>query len=341
MKQFNTTPYKKEKYLFIYCLIALTLSTVILMPLFPKFFRPTPENLHISFLVLGWLSTAHVATTGFFYIDSNFSSHIKARPNRYVVAPILSIITCILLWGIIAKENHVYLWMIFISWLLWHYQKQNYGLAALVSNITNGDRLTILERKSIMLISVGSIIAVLRFKANELNLPFLTKDSLYMLGLCIYLGAALSCFYAIYLRLKRDNKRNLFSSMFIILSVIFFAPTFLSNGFFPAVTSYAIAHALQYWLMMSTLVITSRAQNGNIRSIGGFFVVVMMIYGAIWFTRNPNIPEDIINYMIGLQFGITVAHFIIDADAWKLSEKSQRNYIQERYDFLFSNKLER
>ena len=93
--------------------------------------------------------------------------------------------------------------------------------------------------------------------------------------------------------------------------------------------------------MMSTLVITSRAQNGNIRSIGGFFGVVMMIYGVIWFTRNPNIPEDIINYMIGLQFGITVAHFIIDADAWKLSEKSQRNYIQERYDFLFSSKLER
>lgn len=65
------------KLAFIYGLLLLTLSTVILYPLFPNFFRPTAENAHVSYLILGWFSTAHVATSGFFYVDKQFIPHIR------------------------------------------------------------------------------------------------------------------------------------------------------------------------------------------------------------------------------------------------------------------------
>ena len=59
-------------------------------------------------------------------------------------------------------------------------------------------------------------------------------------------------------------------------------------------------------------------------------------WGAIWIGRNPNFSPTIVNYIFGMQMGITAAHFIIDADAWKLSESKQRNYMHKRYNFLFT-----
>lgn len=326
-----------KKIFFIYTLLGLTFSTLISIALYPNFFRPTVSNPHISWLILGWLSTAHVATTGFFYVDKDFSSIIKSNQNRYIFLPILAITICMLLWGITPKANHSYLWVIFTGWLFWHYQKQNYGLTALISNITNGDRLTSYERSAIMILSIGSAVAIARFKAGELDLAFLSKDNLYSFGLYIFLSASIYCCYCIYLRLRNNLKRNMYSCIFIFMSTIFFAPAFLLDSFFPALMSYAVAHALQYWFMMTTIVMNSKKENGALRSILGFVMVVILIYGAIWIGRNPNISPTIVNYIFGMQMGITVAHFIIDADAWKLSESKQRKYMHKRYSFLFNH----
>jgi hypothetical protein len=331
-----STSSQTKKYFFIFSLLGLTLSALISIAIFPSFFRPSVSNPHISWLVLGWLSTAHVATSGFFYIDKDFSSLIKSKPNRYVLFPILTISICMLLWGITPKVYHSYLWVIFTGWLFWHYQKQNYGLTALISKITNSDRLTSNEYNAIMALSIGSAIAIARFKAGELDLAFLSKGNLYNLGLYIYLSALIYCCYCIYVRLRNNLKRNMYSSMFIFMSIIFFAPAFLLDSFFPAIMSYAVAHALQYWFMMTILVMNSKKENGALRSILGFIMVVILIYGAIWIGRNPNFSPTIVNYIFGMQMGITAAHFIIDADAWKLSENKQRNYILKRYSFLFS-----
>ena len=326
-----------QKYFFIFSLLGLTFLTLISIALFPSFFRPSVSNPHMSWLVLGWLSTAHVATTGFFYIDKDFSSIIKSKQNRYVLLPILTISICMLLWGMTSKEYHSYLGVIFTGWLFWHYQKQNYGLTALVSNITNSHRLTSHEHNAIMALSIGAAVAIARFKAGELDLAFLTWTNLYNFGLYVYLSASIYCCYCIYVRLRNNPKRNMYSSIFIFMSIIFFAPAFLIDSFFPAVMSYAVAHALQYWFMMTTLVMNSKKENGALRSILGFIMVVILIYGVIWIGRNPNLPPTIINYLIGMQTGITAAHFLIDADAWKLSESKQRNYMHKRYSFLFNS----
>jgi len=39
--------------------------------------------------------------------------------------------------------------------------------------------------------------------------------------------------------------------------------------------------------------------------------------------------------MVGIGVGITIAHFVIDAGAWRLSQLSTKDYVAKRFAFLF------
>tara|TARA_B100000686_G_C16694165_1_gene919472 strand:+ start:296 stop:1168 length:873 start_codon:yes stop_codon:yes gene_type:complete len=289
-------------------------------------------------MILGWFSTAHVATTGFFYIDKEFTSHIKIRSNRYITIPILSIIVCALLWGLLGKNNHGYLSVVFITWLLWHYQKQNVGLTSLVAQITKASGITQIERNVLMMVSIAGIIGALRFKSEYLGISYLTTETLFNIGLSLYILTIVIGIATATRRLQVDGIHNVHSGIFFLVSILFFAPTFLADSYFPAITSYAVAHGLQYWLMMTSIMYTSKSSNGLIRSLAGGIMVVIMIWGAIWLARKEELWGSWSNFLMGIQFGITVAHFIIDADAWRLREAYQRNYVFNRFGFLFNKR---
>jgi hypothetical protein len=321
---------------FIALLFIATLSTVFLFPAFPRFFRPSAEAPHLSFVILGWFSTAHVATTALFYIDKGFAPHIRQRKVRYIWAPAFIVIASLFLWGAVGTGNHSYLWLFFTSWLLWHYQRQNVGITSLVSSASKGDRITPLERKIMMAAGVAGIIAALRFKADAL--PFVTAENMRMAGGALYSACAAAGAVVIVKRLSVSARRNWPGAAFIMASIVFFAPTFLQTGFFPAVTSYAVAHALQYWLLMTYLAVSSARSNGWLLSIGGFFILVAAIWAVIFYSRNGDLWGPWANYLLGLQFGITMAHFIVDADAWRMSESFQRNYLLDRYAHFFGRR---
>lgn len=320
---------------FLSALFISTLATVILFPLFPGFFRPTPSAPHLSFIILGWFSTAHVATSVLFYIDKGFLPHIVQRKARYVWAPLFFIFGAVILYGILGEANHKFAWLFFISWLLWHYQKQNVGITSLVTAATGGERLSMFERRLILAVGVSGIIAVLRFKAK--TIPFLDGDVLWAIGYYSYIGCCITGAVLIARRLQRAPQRNAPSCLFILASIIFFAPTFLQTGFFPAVTSYAVAHALQYWILMSYLSVSATGTNGWMRSVVGLVILVVAIWGVIFYSRMGELWGNWANYLLGLQFGITMAHFVIDADAWRLSEKFQRNFLRSRYRQLLDD----
>ena len=319
---------------FITALLLATLATVVLFPLFPKFFRPSASTPHLSYIILGWFSTAHVATSVLFYIDKDFLPHISQRKVRYIWTPLLFVFGAVIAYGVVGAENHKYLWLFFVSWLLWHYQRQNVGITSLVTATTKGERLSILERRLILAVGVSGIVAALRFKAD--SIPFLNAETLWNIGFYSYVGCCLIGAALILGRARRAPLQNAPSCLFIFASIAFFAPTFLQTGYYPAVTSYAVAHALQYWILMSYLSVSSSGSNGWMRSILGLGILVVALWGVIIYSRMGELWGSWANYLLGLQFGITMAHFVIDADAWRLSESFQRNYLRSRYKQLFS-----
>ena len=45
----------------------------------------------------------------------------------------------------------------------------------------------------------------------------------------------------------------------------------------------------------------------------------------------------IVDFIIGAILGATMAHFVVDAGAWRLSQSLQRMYIGKRFAFVFGN----
>jgi hypothetical protein len=41
------------------------------------------------------------------------------------------------------------------------------------------------------------------------------------------------------------------------------------------------------------------------------------------------------DFSFGAVLGATMAHFVVDADAWRLSMERQREYIMKRFSFVF------
>lgn len=56
----------------------------------------------------------------------------------------------------------------------------------------------------------------------------------------------------------------------------------------------------------------------------------MSVWFLIYFSRHQNVWPEYVGWFAGVGIGITIAHFVIDADAWRLREKFQRNYIMAR-----------
>jgi hypothetical protein len=43
-----------------------------------------------------------------------------------------------------------------------------------------------------------------------------------------------------------------------------------------------------------------------------------------------------VDFLLGAILGATMAHFVIDAGAWRLSQSLQRSYIGKRFGFVFA-----
>jgi hypothetical protein len=121
----------------------------------------------------------------------------------------------------------------------------------------------------------------------------------------------------------------------LIVLALFFAPTFLYEERISAFSTFALAHALQYFMFM--YYVGAHRANGDghgrfIKLLVTFFVAtgffMLLKDGAIW--GRASWP------LLGIFWGIVLSHFVVDADVWRLSQPFQRNYIRSAFGFLFS-----
>lgn len=112
--------------------------------------------------------------------------------------------------------------------------------------------------------------------------------------------------------------------------MLFFSPTFFFNQYLIAVMSRAIAHALQYWFLISKVAIGSGRTSGHVRSVGSLIGLTVGIWLVIYASRQLELWPGFAGWLAGLGISITIVHFVIDADAWRLREKFQRNFVMSR-----------
>lgn len=283
--------------------------------------------------VIGILGVTHVGMTSYFYVgDRRYDGIIKADPLRYYTLPSIAFAIA---FGVFLFAPPMVLFAYFIfhyAWLLWHFNKQNWGILSIFNGSDGLAKITTLEQKAFYALPLGPIL--FSFTVFPQIAPHFVGliHWVRVAGASIFAVAVITLFYAA-IAAKRFSPLT-FS--WGILSVIFFIPGVLSTN--PAIAIAYYAHPLQYIVMMLFL-----AGVGTQHRIGSPMARVITalacglgIWGITWVLGNP-VSQFSIGSKIALAFtyGVTQWHFLADTGVWKLRNPEVRKNFIDSFGFMF------
>lgn len=310
--------------LFLGLLAAVTVLPFLLVPVVARMVPDGSPVLYVYGLILFLSTNFHVASTGWFFTDREMRGHLAAHPVRYAVAPLGVIAACVVGFQWLGPVVADGIAMVFIGWLLWHYQKQNLGLLSFVAAGSDGVPLSPWERRTLMLTGVAGVAGV--FSATQVAPAWLAREAalLHQLGGLLYLLVPVAAALAIVRSASlRTNRLRLF---FFLLGAAFYLPVYLFADPVSAITGSATAHGLQYLVFMGTV---SGSGQRSLRPV----LVMLAIAAAGALALNG--AADAGGLLKGLFVGGVMAHFIVDAGIWRLRGPFQRGYMRRKFFFVF------
>jgi hypothetical protein len=259
----------------------------------------------------------HVASTAYLYADRGFWPLIRQNWARFVFFPALAV----LVWGGAYRLGPAAAGvtkLIFFVWLLYHYQRQNYGVIAFAAQ---DRKLGPLPKgvQAILNLSVAGGICTMLARPDLLAQPIFRVAG-------IGLFAAATVVLGHLLMTNRRIATDPLVAGFTVLGWAFFLPTLMSRDLLVCFTPFAIAHGAQYLLFVAVI------SGGSGLKWGGPVIMGATTFGTWWlFTRLLGLPGG-----AAMLNGITIGHFVADAKIWRMREPMQRQLIRQRFGFLFS-----
>ena len=297
--------------------------------------------------VLLFLGTAHVPATLFFYVDKEFSEIIRRHKARYIYFPILLTIATGFLFAFASTLVQAYILLMYWSWQAFHYGRQNLGIYSFVSIAQRGAAPSKYEKLVIDLGTWCGIVGTFKILGSGVAPGYLHGlfDTLYRAGTVAFVLVIIASVIVYAQNVKRTTP---LLTIYYFTLVCFFLPVFLSTNINVAFFSYAIAHGVQYILFMSVVSLNldpytaaRRMHIGNAVKL----LVLTLIVGFVFFRAGDLKAVELItahatlmrvvDFIIGAVLGATMAHFVVDAGAWRLSQTLQRVYISKRFAFVF------
>jgi hypothetical protein len=333
-------------------LFALLLSTWVPMLFFISVahLATTSNSIYGMKSLFLFLGTAHVPATFFFYTDRNFSHIVRNHKARYLYFPLALTIGAGLIVAFSNIQTQAYLFLVFWAWQAFHYGRQNLGIYAFTSIAEGKGATRKLEKLAIDLTTVCGILGTFRVLgmgvAPEYLRPML--DALYRFGMFGYFAAII---FSLYVYAKNFERTTWLKSIFFWTLVLFFLPIYLSNDINVTFLSYAIAHGLQYIIFMG--IVSLNAEQGeraralryrNALKLAGLMILLGLLFyhtdtlKSLEFVKSSGWLVHVFDFLFGAVLGATMAHFVIDAGAWRLSKLPQREYMTKRFGFIFAAK---
>lgn len=252
----------------------------------------------------------HVGATAAFYADREMKPIMRAHPARYYLAPITAIVLAVVLvrWH---GTRLVLLFTFLAVWQIHHTTKQHLGMFAFWLKTRNAGRMSGDERRLMQLTTAIGALGISALDVFDEFLP--AADALEAIGF----GCAVVAL-VLWIRCRtEDQARN----MALLLAVAFYLPLYLISNPVTAGLVFGAAHGVQYLLMMDRVTAARPAS----RTTG---IVVGLAIGLVSVNAGTS------SLMAGIIVGAIVAHYVVDAGAWRLSEAPQREYMRRRFDFL-------
>jgi hypothetical protein len=319
-------------------LAGLFVTTMLPLLLMPVLARVLPESTGISAIrnLLVFLGgNGHVALTAFFYTDGDLRGFIREHRGRYLWAPLALILSSGLAYQLLGGPWTPHILVAYFVWQTYHYMRQNYGLLVFVASATGTGRPGLLERATLNLGVAAGILGLVRLMSLQTGtLLEGQQDLLYAAGLFVH---ALVPF--VFVAALVSNPRILRSPVrlgFFVLCAAFYLPTFLFGDLQSAVLSYALAHGLQYFVVMYCVGYKGGLGSPSVRLVVlallgislGSLLTVMSDRGA-W--------GSVGGFVFGCYLGMVMSHFVVDAGLWRLGEPFQRAYLLRSFAFVFAD----
>lgn len=294
-----------------------------------------------------FLGTAHVPATLFFYIDKKFSQIIKKHAVRYIFVPFVLIIVSGLLFAFANTITQAFVLLLYWSWQAFHYGRQNIGIYAFASIAETGMAPRKEEKLAIEFGTILAILGTFKILGTAVTPDYLhhTFDLFYKIAWVAFFAVPI---FSLVVYIKFIKNTTFLKSSLFFTSVFFFLPVFISTDNSVGFLSYAIAHGLQYIIFMTVISATATGnptQSYSYKSLAQLAGLLLVVGFAFW--RVADLKEieivkstwayaRVADFLFGAVLGATMAHFVVDADAWRLSQEKQREYITKRFHFIFN-----
>lgn len=261
-------------------------------------------------LVALLFGVAHVPTTFAVLADPDMRPFVQTHTMRCVVVPALLIVGAATAAVVASDQTLAWLIAAFTFWQIHHFTKQNLGMVSFWCRANQLPGSDPTERRLIIATGVAGMCGIARFLPAYAGGEVPGAEALW------YLGAVVLIVTGTVLVARSPGRRVPLAAV-----ALFFSPLFLFPGNLEAaVLGFVAAHGAQYFLMVGHLAWPHRWLRWVVvwSAIVGYLLMTAPSSGVLW----------------GAVFGVTMAHFVIDAGMWRMRDPERRRYIASRFTFL-------
>lgn len=329
---------------FVLLLAVATALPMIGVPLTRGIYRDATAMLSLAGLMSFLGGPGHVALTTWFFADPVARDHFRVNPMRYLWVPLALIVGTTAAYAV-WQEREPTRWinLFFSCWLLWHYQKQNWGVHSFVSRVASGESASKLEEWILKIAVIGGTTGAIHSANFGAGTAFEAHSTTaFQAGMAI--TALLPVLIAVAISTVPALRTSPLRLCTLLVTSCFFLPVFIFADPGNAVLTYGLAHGLQYLVFMSYVAgATANGEDaafspGGADSRPGIVTLVVSLLGVGFFLTVCGdvtlVREWNLLPLFGLSMGITMAHFVVDAGIWRLRDEFPRRYVGAAFPFL-------
>lgn len=317
-----------------------------------------------------FLALIHVPMTMYLFFDPAIRRQVRGNPIRFVGVPVLILAACVFVFvvstpDIIEQKASALTYCLLgvLSWNFWHFGKQNIGVYAYYRLSQGAGGMSPIERKLIytgaFLGAVSAAFLGLRYYGGYQLLYSQQANFDQWDQLSGYLGAlgksaqyALALCTVLYIFGNRSRFGWKSGSMFF-LCVNFFLPAYLGLDWKQWIAFYvasSFTHGCQYivFLMFHSYHARHRIalpKKWPVYTYTILFLLLCVLIGDLYkfhkvipvFHFADKLSDAYwMSLVNGFGVGVLLNHFWFDSFFWKFKNKEARDWMLERYGFLFS-----
>jgi len=318
----------------------LALLVATLLP-FCMVTLPRSSDVLAVITAISLLGGTHVMATAYLFASPTAFVGVPHWQLTLVAAPLVLMAAVFVAVFAFPMWALVLFMLVYIHFGIWHFGRQNLGVVTFAVRISHGRPIDPFERRTIMAgVIAGMCAAYTAFAPSlMLNTNYFPIDAAWAAPIFSplwYLGAVI---YAALIPIAlvhtwRNRQRYDPPSLALYLtSVLFFVPLFVTADPLIAVSSWAVAHGLQY------LVFLAFHAGGRTRpSVGGMVPIATLLVAAgagymLW-NMHPAWGPQLARIGASTVLAINLAHYWVDMFLWRFRTPERRRWLADGFPFL-------